>query len=413
MKTLEKNKVHKIEVLEMKLSEDEVKEFLPKYAEKFNVGNNVFCIINGTACCGKIDIRGKKSKFWVSDGNRQCGYLVKYSERSVKTEEDAGQFLMCGLLKQLNVPHAEYMIADFSKGDKSFDAIISKNYREKETIIELSGATLNQNWEDRMYDNNFGEKKDHCHTVEHYYKILKILYEIYDIDFEKIRFDLLKYCLLQYVFDMSDLHYYNLSFSYDSEIGRQSLKLNPYYDCGNICALNFSDKKIKNNVEQYAKCRNKKSREKFIRNLIHSNMPLFGVKTDICYIYQTNSLSYTCRPKCEQYKEKENIEEAEYNLQTLQKELAEELYKNNDLYLFYQQIKNLDIDMAVQEYNEIKEGTIPSYCVDLVKAVRKETQSMLDEAYACVVKEHNEEAEKDETNIQNPEFSEKNGGKCL
>lgn len=413
MKVLDKERVHKIEVFEMKLNEEQTKNFVSKNIDFSKKSSNVFCEVDGIAGCGKIDIRGKRSKFWIGDGKNPYAYLVKYNERSVKTEENAGQFLMCGLLEQLNIPHAQYLVAEFSKDDKNYDAIISKNYREKESYIELSGATLNQNWEDRMYDNNFGEKKEHCHTVEHYYKILKMLYDIYDIDFDQIRFELLKYCLIQYIFNMSDLHYYNLSFSYDSDIGRQTLKLNPYYDCGNICALNFSDRKIRNNAEQYSKSRNNKAKEKFIRNLIHSNMPLFGVKTDICYIYQTQSLSYTCRPKCEQYKDKEVADEAESNLQILQQELAEEIYKNKDLYSFYQEIKNLDIDKAAQKYNKIKESTIPSYCVDLVKAVKTETQTMLDNALLCLSKKHEEKLEEDKISVDETETIKKDGGRCL
>lgn len=378
MKILDENNIHKIEVFEMKLTNLEAEHIL-RMARQAEATKVVFCEVDGDTCCGKIDTRGKKSKFWISNGEDPFAYLVKFDEREVKTEEDAGQFLMCGLLEQLNIPYAKYLVTEFTKEDKHFDAIISKNYREGENILEMSGSTLNQKWGDTNYDNNFGVKPQHRHTVEFYYHIIKTMYRKNSIDFEQLRTDLLKYCLLQYVFNMSDLHYYNLSFSYDRLKGHDTFKINPYYDCGNICFLNFSDSKIKHNAEQYSKCRNAKSKEKFVRNLMHSNMPLFGVRTDICYIYQTDSGYFTCRPRCEQYKGRESLREAEKDLNTLQHELAMEILTNKELSEFYLQIKNLDIDKAAEKFNLIKQGVIPDFCINIVKAIKNETENMLDE----------------------------------
>lgn len=410
MKVLDENKVHKIQVCEAKLTEKEAAQLTP-FLKCSPAGNYLLCEIDDLVSCGKIDTRGKKSKFWISDGENPYAYLVKYGERNVKTEEDAGQFLMCGVLEQLDIPHAKYLVTEFSKDGKSYDAIISENYRENENIMEMSGSTLNQKWEDTNYDNNFGAKTQHRHTVDYYYDIIKTMYSKNSIDFESLRLDLLKYCLLQYVFDMSDLHYYNLSFSYDRFKGHDTFKLNPYYDCGNICFLNYSDKKIKHNADQYARSRGGKNKEKFVRNMMHSNMPLFGVKTDICNIYQTDTGFYTCRPKCELYKNKEGLKQAENDLLVLQYELAEEILANQELKEFYDKVKNLDIDKAAEKYNAIKEGTIPDFCISLVKAVKNETQHMLDEVVLQVEEERARiEAEKDEALLRQIEKLEKEKG---
>lgn len=386
MEILDENVVHKIELFEIDVSPFDIKQFFHKDDMEID-GTYLLCDVDGKSALGKVDTRGKKSKFWISDGVDPYAYLVKYGERKVHTEEDAGQFLMCGLLEQLDIPYAKYLVTEFVRDGKSYDAIISKNYREGENTMEMSGSTLNQKWVDTNYDNNFGVKPQHKHTVEFYYDIIRTMYRKNSIDFEQLRTDLLKYCLLQYVFDMSDLHYYNVSFSYDRLKGHDTFKLNPYYDCGNICSLNFSEKKIKNNATQYAKSRDCKSKQKFVKNLIYSNMPLFGVKSDICQIYQTDSGFYTCRPRCELFKGKECLAEAQRNLETLQRELAEEILENAQLSEFYLKIKNLDIDKAAEKYNAIKDGTIPSYCIDLVKAVKNETEVMLDLTLADIEKE--------------------------
>lgn len=385
MKILDENTVHKIEVLEVELTESEIQKIM-RITGQDSAAKCIVCDVDEDVCFGKIDTRGKKSKFWIPDGENQYAYLVKYEERDVKTEEDAGQFLMCGLLEQLNLPYAKYLVTEFTSENKPYDAIISKNYRKNKNTREMSGSTLNQKWGDTNYDNNFGAKPRHRHSVDYYCHIIKSMYSKNNIDFEQLRLDLLKYCLLQYVFNMSDLHYYNLSFSYDILKGHDTFELNPYYDCGNICFLNFSDSKIKHNAAQYAKCRNAKSKEKFVRNLMYSNMPLFGVKTDICHIYQTDSGYFTCRPRSEQYKAGTRLLEAEKDLNTLQRELAEEILANKELSEFYLQIKNLDIDKAAEKYNSIKQGVIPDFCISIVKAIKNETEIMLDEVLVEIEK---------------------------
>lgn len=360
---LDENKVHKIEAFEL---------------EKSPTEKLVCCYVDGELRNGKIDSRGKKSKFWICNEKNMQAYLLKYSDQRIRTEEDAGQFLMCGILDQLKLPYAKYLVADFECDGVKYDAIISKNYKENENIFEMSGYAVNQKYKDTMYDNNFGEKINDKNNVEDYAKMIQFMYKKNSIDFDQLRTNMLKYCLLQYVYDMSDLHYYNISFSYDKSIGHDTFRLNPFYDCGNIGFLNFSDKKIKHNAEQYAKCRDKNSRMKFIKNLMLSNMPMLGVKTDISYIYKTESQSFTCRPNCEKCKGESMIKQAETDLATLQNELADEIIANPQLFEFYESVKKVNLDLAAKKYNEIKENTIPAFCIDMVKAVSCETSRMLD-----------------------------------
>lgn len=154
---LDENKVHKIEAFEL---------------EKSPTEKLVCCYVDGELRNGKIDSRGKKSKFWICNEKNMQAYLLKYSDQRIRTEEDAGQFLMCGILEQLKLPYAKYLVADFECDGVKYDAIISKNYKENENIFEMSGYAVNQKYKDTMYDNNFGEKINDKNNVEDYAKMI-------------------------------------------------------------------------------------------------------------------------------------------------------------------------------------------------------------------------------------------------
>ena len=344
----------------------------------FIEGDIRFCIVDGKECYFiKQDTRGKKSKFWIQDNSGRNRYLLKYESRKNESLENVGQFLMCGVLDQLDVPYAEYLVVDFLKDGKSYDAIMSKNYREKADEVEISGFVLNSKNRDRLYDNAEGVIADHHHNVDFYMETMKLLYSKNEVDFDQIRNQLVKYALLQYVYVMSDLHFYNLSFSYREKYGHRSLKVNPFYDCGNICTLNLSTRKVKNNAEQFRRTGKKKA---FVENLIYKKMPMFGIKSDLCKIFrEPRGEMLICRPICDEYVDKEKIPVAKECLERLRHELACEIIENPEIEKFYNMIRyKVDLDAVAKKYNGIAEGTIPDYCLELVKGISEVNITELD-----------------------------------
>ena len=339
-----------------------------------------YCFVDGTPKFVKTETRGKKSKFWIIS-KKENAYLLKYETKNGSLLDNAGQFIMEGILEKLRVPHAEYFIVDFEKyenGEKhKYDAIMTKNYK-KANEVEISGYILNKKINDREYDNNMGQTYEHHHTVKHYMEYFKKLYSKNDIDFAELRRELTKYCLIQYVFAMSDLHYFNLSFLYDENIGHKSMRVTPFYDCGNICCLGLSVRKVKNICDQFNTTRKSKI---YIESLVCNKMPMFGLETDISVIYRENENScQICRPLCEAAvgnQEKEKI--AKQTLHILRSELANELLNDKKLMDFYENIKNLDIDNICEKYNKIKDGVIPEECVILTKKISKHNIDNLDE----------------------------------
>ena len=144
------------------------------------------------------------------DEEGKPSYLLKYETQENETQENVGQLIMCGVLKQLKFPCTEYLVTSFRKDGIIHDAIMSKNYRDADDVVEISG--LNNKFFQREFDNNMGQKPQMHHSVNFYLDVLKKLYGRNNIDFNGIRRDLVKMALLQYVYVMSDLHFYNLSF---------------------------------------------------------------------------------------------------------------------------------------------------------------------------------------------------------
>ena len=361
---MDKTKVHKIELREEFIS--------PESEEKFN-----FCICDGIVKSIELDIRGTKNKFWILDGNRKNQYLVKYEDK--KNESTAGQFIMCGALEQIGVPCAEYLVSEFVSKGIIKDSIISKNYKKKESEVEISAYSLNRKKSERDYDNNLGKKVRHAHTVYRYLDIFKQLYGRNDIDFDKIALDLKTYALIQYIFLLTDLHYCNLTFIYDEKLGHKSLRVADFYDCGNVSTLNIAPSKIKNNLERI---RNSGKKSVVIENIIYKKMPLFGVKTEICHIEDEKKKGANiCRPKSSYFSGVEEEIEAKKYLEILRNELAIEIIESPELYEVYKRIKdNVDIKKVANYYNAIKPETIPDFCVEMVEEIYNHNIKKLDKS---------------------------------
>ncbi len=321
------------------------------------------CVFNGVKCKILEDGRGKRAKFWIVTPDNEK-YLLKYNDNNVTSFENAGQFIMDGVFNQLSQNHAEYMVVDFEKDGIKYDAILSKNFKLKD-FREISGFTINNKFANFIYDNNFGFNTNFHHTVDYYCNIFKFLYSKKPIDLSGIRLELLKYCLLQYVFAMSDLHYYNLSFMFDERLGHKSLAVTPFYDCGNICGLNLGESKVKANYKSFLNT----SKLDFLleRKLIEDKMPLFGVKSEMSQFVFSQSGKVLCRPLGENYIGEQKIEFNKKLIKTLRDELAVELVKNEELQKFYQKLKKIDFDKILIDYNQIKEDTIPFDCMEVVK----------------------------------------------
>lgn len=343
---------------------------------------NSSCFVDGIKRETTIDFRGKKKKFWISEGDNKQAYLVKYEDRNTRSYENAGQFIMCGVLEQLNIPHAQYLVCDFEIDGNKYEAIMSKNYKKSEDIVEFSGFTLNNKYQTRTFDNSNGEKIDFQHNVSQYMEMLKTLYGKNPLDFDKIKLDLEKYCLIQYVFMMSDLHFYNLSFMYNENLGHKSLQVVPFYDCGNICTLNLSKEKIQNNLSQLAKT---KKKGVLIDSFYYKKMPLFGLDSNICEIIsdEAEASHPLCKPLfMSQSGDEQRMAISKEYLEIFREQLALELLSNPQLNNFYEELKTrVNFDEISSYYNNIKEDTIPSYALDLVKEIFSHNIRQLDKKY--------------------------------
>ena len=357
---LDKNKLHIVE-----LNDDMV----------FNEGDNVFnyCKCDGKVYKTALDVRGKKSKFWIINDEGEHKYLVKYDLRENDSLDNVGQFIACGILEQIEIPAAEYLITDFSYNGKEYDAIISKNYRKSESELNISAYSLNRKNSERDFDNNMGVKSKHKHTIKHYLEIIQKLYgKRNDIDLKELDFELSAYALIQYVYVMSDLHYYNLTMVYEEDKGHKSLRFSDMYDCGNICGLNLSKKKVLNNltrIKQAFEKSGEKAAANVIENIIYKKMPLLGIETEMCTIEPsgTQNNANICRPICMSLTGVEQEKRAKEDIERFRNELALKILENPRLQDLYEKMKAVDYAKIAGHYNSIKEGLIPDYCVEMVQ----------------------------------------------
>ena len=359
---MKEKKLHKVDI------RDDMVSFIKN--EKF-----YFCVHNGKVCFTKLDFRGNKSKFWILDDNGKNQYLVKYENRV--NDVVSGQFLICGILEQIGLPCAEYFVTQFSKDEKQIDAIMTRNYKKSDTEVEISGFSMNRKKAERDYDNNMGMESKFSHTVYHYVDIIKQLYSKNAINFDKLELDLKTYALIQYIFVMSDLHYGNLTFIYDESEGHKTLRLSDFYDCGNICTLNNAQNKNKNNLERIKKT---KKKSVLIDSMIYKKMPLFGIKTEMCVIEDRKLRGLNlCKPISATYSGLDEERVAKEQLAIFRKELAHEIMDDPELCNIYLKIKScIDVAKAAEKYNDIKEGTIPEYCIELVDEISKHNIHQLD-----------------------------------
>lgn len=333
-----------------------------------------YCLLDNVRCRVIEEARGKKSKFWIiaPSGER---YLLKYDEHQTQTMENVGQFIMNGVFEQIDIPHAKYFVVDFTENEVPTSAIMSLNFKPQ-TYRELSAFTIGNKLKDYLYDNFNGANTGTHHTVEFYDKALRLLYRKNDVNFDKITADAKKYCLLQNLFMMTDLHFYNLSYLFDEKKGHQSLSLSPFYDCGNICCLNLSSEKVKNFYEGLVKTRKPSV---YIDEMIIRRMPMFGMKTELSgFDYASSQGRILCRPVNEELYDEDRKENNKNLLQQYRLELATELYLNDEFNAFFEKVKTVDFEKIYTDYNNIKEGTIPDYCIQLVKGIFEYNVKSLD-----------------------------------
>ncbi|MGD9901256.1 MAG: hypothetical protein AB7S44_01820 [Spirochaetales bacterium] len=328
--------------------------------------------------------RGKRSKFWLSKQNGdklENLYLFKQNLISV-SREDIGELFYYLLSKQVKAPAVECHLAKYQRKDGSIECgILSKNYKTKDSIVEISGKSILLQYADKYFDNNNGKKVQLSNCVNSYMDAIKYLYADSKIDYKDLRDSLVQQVILDYLYHQNDRHWGNITFLMDEEIGPSSIRVADSYDNGNMFLLNKDIFKINQYLTQI------NGGDKLFTDAFFAetkkNVPLFAISiptVNKMYGNESESKSYDCLEPCQK--------EIPFAI-----DIAKELLKNPEMKMFYENVKNnTDIMEAVAEMSQTEE--MPKGLEELSQLIFENRTAKIDEAMLNLVarKEAKEQA---------------------
>lgn len=318
-------------------------------------------ILDGQEMSLSADTRGKRAKFWIESGKteRKRDYLVKFSRNEVSCE-NFGEILFSRLCQQVGLDCVDYHLVTVEEGQEQSQGVISENYNASINDFEVSAYTLAEAYKNFSYDNFAGLEIESKHTIDFYIEALKVVTKCSDSVLEKLRNDLLKLSLLDYLTMQSDRHWFNISFSLNSLIGDDSLKLTKIYDSGNCFLLNRGRRTISEYAKQFARSRNL---DKLIFDYTVTKQPMLGLSTDLTQLETSIKDDNTAGSQ-------KMISRCDVkSLEIFERELAEEIVRNAELGNFFAlAIDKLSVEEAVKDIRE-SEGDCPDYVEQVATSI--------------------------------------------
>lgn len=277
--------------------------------------------VNGHIMSRSFDSRGRRDKFWLDEE-----FLYKSCLNDTSLENE-GEVFISLFAKKAGLKTVTYVLANYMSENGEQRGVVSKNYRKMYNgdIEEISGKTLMDLYADHIYDNEKGKVLPLQNTVKFYCRALKMIFP--NCDAEKIKNDLLKMALFDYMVNQRDRHIFNVTFIKEGD----EISLAPLYDNGAAFMLNYGEKKMDNLAEQLKRSKNVSN---YFMQTVGMN-PMLGIKSvtsdiELLRDDDTGSLFNAFS------NDKERVV-------TFEEELAEEIKNNPELSKTYETLKNIDI----------------------------------------------------------------------
>ena len=311
-------------------------------------------IFNGKTCQKYIEQRGRRFKFWLDDD------LLFKANLNNSSFENNGEVLSYLLAKKLGLDAVPYKLAKYVDKDKhEITGVVCPNYRKmlEGEEEEISGNILINLC--KMYSSETRFSTAPRNTVNFYTDFIAAVFPKSDI--RKIRTDLLKMSLFDYITNQRDRHSGNITFL---KIG-EKLILCPLYDNGAAYWSNYGPRKISNISLALHQTRNKE--DLYFETLKGSTM--FGVKTP---------QSRTMMNEKHQYVE---VFCSDNSYIEYEKEIAKEIVNNVELAEFYAKVKSVNIS-SILEAAEREGCEIPAEHKDIIEDVHAYKIERIDSAVA-------------------------------
>ncbi len=290
-------------------------------------------LYNNTPQDIEVDTRGANIKFWFNNNT----LMYKETLDCFYYGNDI-EVLISRLLTKAGLDCAKYSIADYKNKDNIARGVITENYRMKKAgcLEEVSGNSLLEAYaKSTKKPSSFVNGANN--TVKTYLLAVATLFP--ETDLTKLKQDMLKLSLADYLVTQTDRHSRNISFlRVDNKIELASIFDNSF------AFISLEQDKFTNVLKRLT-CYNEDEKDHFIDSYSSINMPILGISSpvDKSYDYvpmqeKSELNSFTDKCVCEY-------------LSRYEKELANEIIKDSELAEIFQNFQSINIAEFIKELN--------------------------------------------------------------
>ncbi len=286
-----------------------------------------------------LDKRGASPKFWFNNNK----LMFKESPDCFLFGNDM-EVLAYRLFESVGLNCAKYSIANYKLGSINHRGVITENFKldKPDLMEEISGDIILRAYSRRQNKEEFKVNLVN-NTINNYLDAIGLIYP--ETDMEKLRQDLLKLSLADYMVTQTDRHPKNISFL---RMGKK-LELAPIFD-NTFAFCSMNQEKLDNLLKEMPGYTDKEKHQ-IIHTYSTVRVPMFGISSPVDTTYQF--VTYDDYLDAEGYEE-ECVSEF---LRTFEQELALEILVNEELQDLFNKFKQIDIKALIQQINH-EEHTI-------------------------------------------------------
>lgn len=320
------------------------------------------------------DVRGIREKFWlVRSGGRFSRYhnepvksthiLFKFNRNNVSCE-DWGEIYASAIARMMGVPCVEYYSAQLYDEDNSFlgNGVVCGSYKKHLKEVEYTGFDLQNLHLSLIYDECEGKRIDKLNTVDGFIESIKDVFSgrVNEEDLQKIRNDLIKQAIFDYLLAQTDRHWLNTTFLATDMGGVLTLRKADCYDNGCIALL----KRKMSAIEGMSKEIGKLGKDSpYLKSQLDNYCPMFGMSTSTVVIEDRTGNKGLDRLKVVDPKKSKEI---------FLDEIAEEILINPEIAVFFKKLESMreqGIVSSVTKDLYAADDNPPLYVAKMIKDV--------------------------------------------